>query len=66
MKALAYIVAFVCGLLIRSAISALNGWDYSINGIDLLCGLVCIVMVWSFKGAFLKNNKPNKKRRNNK
>lgn len=66
MKALAYIIAFVCGLFIRSAISALNGWDYSINGIDLLCGLVCIVMVWSFKGVFLTNKKPNKKRRNNK
>ena len=65
MKALAYIIAFVCGLFIRSAISAMNGWSYSINGIDLLCGMVCIVMVWSFKGAFLKTNKPNKKRRNN-
>ena len=65
MKALAYIIAFVCGLFIRSAISAMNGWSYSINGIDLLCGMVCMVMVWSFKGAFLKTNKPNKKRRNN-
>lgn len=64
MKALIYIIAFVCGLFIRSAISAVNGWSYSINGVDLLCGLACITMVWSLKGIFLKPNKPNKKRRN--
>lgn len=56
-KPIPYILAFLVGLFSRTAISALNGWEYSMNGIDLLCGLTCIVMVWSFKGAFLPKKK---------
>ena len=53
-KSLPYIIAFIAGLFIRTAIAALNGWEgYHLNGIDLICGVTCIVMVWSFKGAFL-------------
>lgn len=59
-KSLPYIIAFLAGLFARTAIAALNGWEgYSMNGVDLICGLTCIVMVWSFKGAFL----PKKGRR---
>ena len=59
-KSLPYIIAFIAGLFIRTAIAALNGWEgYHMNGIDLICGVTCIVMVWSFKGAFL----PKKERR---
>ena len=61
-KSLPYIIAFLAGLFIRTAIAALNGWEgYHMNGIDLICGVTCIVMVWSFKGAFL----PKKERRTN-
>ena len=52
-KSLPYIIAFIAGLFIRTAIAALNSWEgYHMNGIDLICGVTCIVMVWSFKGAF--------------
>ena len=61
-KSLPYIIAFLAGLFIRTAIAALNGWEgYHMNGIDLICGVTCIDMVWSFKGAFL----PKKERRTN-
>ena len=60
MKAIPYIIAFIAGLFIRTAIAALNGWEgYHMNGMDIMCALTCIVMVWSFKGAFL----PKKERR---
>lgn len=61
-KALPYIIAFLAGLFARTAVAALNGWEgYSMNGIDLICGVTCIVMVWSFKGAFM----PRKAERRN-
>ena len=51
-KSLPYIIAFLAGLFIRTAIAALNGWEgYHMNGIDLICAMTCIVMVWSFKGG---------------
>ena len=62
MKALPYIVAFLAGLFARTAIAALNGWEgYSMKGVDLICGLTCIVMVWSFKGAFLPRKRKNRR-----
>ena len=63
-KSLPYIIAFLAGLFIRTAIAALNGWEgYHMNGIDLICGLTCIVMVWSFKGAFLPRKCRKEERR---
>lgn len=53
MKSIPYILAFLAGLFARTMISALNGWEYHINGIDLLCAFTCIIMVWAFKGTFL-------------
>lgn len=62
MRAIPYIIAFLMGLFARTAIAIINGWEgYTLNGIDLLCGVTCIVMVWSFKGTFLskkKNRRP--------
>ena len=53
MKSLPYIIAFLAGLFARTAVAALNGWEgYHMNGIDLVCAMTCIVMVWSFKGTF--------------
>lgn len=61
-KSLPYIIAFISGLFIRTAIAALNGWEgYSMNGVDLICGLTCIVMVWSFKGAFLPRKRKSRR-----
>lgn len=60
MKSIPYIIAFLFGLFARSIISALNGWEYSMNGIDLVCAITCIVTVWSFKGAFLPNKSHRK------
>ena len=63
MKAIPYIIAFLFGLFARTAICALNGWEYHINGIDLLCAFTCIVMVGSFKGAFLPKKSHRKEGR---
>ena len=62
MKAIPYIIAFIAGLFIRTAIAALNGWEgYHMNGMDIMCALTCIVMVWSFKGAFLPKKKKSRR-----
>lgn len=54
MKSVPYIIAFIAGLFARSTIATFNGWEgYFLNGGDLLCGVTCIVMVWSFKTTFL-------------
>lgn len=65
LKALEYVAAFVIGLFARTAAANLAGYiNYSMNGVDLLCGVTCMVMLWSFKGAFLRpKDKPTKKRR---
>ena len=52
-KYIPYIVAAVIGFHLRWIVSALNGWSYSMNGADIFVALMCVVMVWSFKGAFL-------------
>jgi hypothetical protein len=67
-KALPYIAAFLAGLFARTAVAALNGWEgYHMNGVDLICGVTCIVMVWAFKGAFLprKSTERRKTQREN-
>ena len=62
MKAIPYIIAFLAGLFARTAVAALNGWEcYTMDGHDWLVGLICIVMVWSFKGAFLAKKKKSRR-----
>lgn len=61
MKSIPYILAFLAGLFARTMISAMNGWEYHINGIDLICALTCIVMVWAFKGAFLPRKRKSRR-----
>ena len=57
-QAIPYIAAFIVGIFLRTIVAELNGWEgYAMNGMDLMCGLVCIAMVWSFKGAFLPKKK---------
>lgn len=65
MKALPYIIAFLAGLFARTAFAALNGWEnYTIDGHDLVCAVLCVVMVWAAKGTFLpaKSNGKEKMR----
>ena len=53
MKAIPYIIAFIAGLFARTAVAALNGWEcYTMDGHDLVCAVLCVVMVWAAKGAF--------------
>ena len=53
MKYIVYALAALVGFHLRWLISAYNGWSYSMNGMDIIVAMLCIVMVWSFKGAFL-------------
>lgn len=48
-----YAIATLIGFHLRWLVSALNGWSYSMNGMDIAVSIACIIMVWSFKGAFL-------------
>ena len=61
-KSIPYIFAFLAGLFIRTAIAALNGWEcYTMDGHDLVCAVLCVVMVWSFKGAFLPRKRKSRR-----
>lgn len=52
-KYIVYATAALVGFHLRWIASALNGWSYSMNGADIIVAIACIIMVWSFKGAFL-------------
>lgn len=53
-KYIPYAIAALTGFHLRWLVSALNGWTgYSMNGADIIVAIFCIIMVWSFKGAFL-------------
>lgn len=52
-KYIPYAIAALVGFHLRWIVSALNGWSYSMNGMDIAMAITCIIMVWAFKGAFL-------------
>lgn len=52
-KYIPYAIAALVGFHLRWAAAHLAGADYSMNGADIIVALMCVVMVWSFKGAFL-------------
>lgn len=52
-KYIPYAIAALLGFHLRWLVSVLNGWSYSMNGMDIIVAITCIIMVWSFKGAFL-------------
>ncbi len=52
-KYIPYVIAALVGFHLRWLVSAANGWSYSMNGMDIMMAATCIIMVWSFKGAFL-------------
>ena len=52
-KYIPYAIAVLVGFHLRWLVSTANGWSYSMNGMDIMMAVTCIIMVWSFKGAFL-------------
>lgn len=59
-KYIPYAVAAVIGFHLRWIVSAANGWYYSMNGMDIAVAIVCIISVWSFKGAFLTERRASR------
>ena len=67
MRALPYIIAFIAGLFLRTLAAFAGGiTSYSMNGADWLVALICVVVVWSFRGAFLTERKRVSRRDNRK
>lgn len=64
-KYIPYAIAALVGFHLRWIVSALNGWSYSMNGMDIAMAITCIIMVWSFKGAFLQSKKKRRKSNEN-
>lgn len=60
-KAIPYILAFLAGLFARTVAANLGGIPYTLDGHDVLCALLCMVIVWSFKGAFLPKKKKSRR-----
>lgn len=64
-KYIPYIIAAVIGFHLRWTAAHLAGADYSMNGADIIVAIFCIIMVWSFKGAFLPSKKKRRKSHEN-
>lgn len=56
-KYIPYAIAALVGFHLRWIISALNGWSYSMNGMDIAVAITCIIMVWSFRGLLPQKKK---------
>jgi hypothetical protein len=63
-KYIPYATAALIGFHLRWIVSALNGWSYSMNGMDIMMAATCIIMVWAFKGAFLPKKTPERRTSN--
>ena len=63
-KYIPYLVAAVIGFHLRWTAAHLAGADYSMNGADIIVAIACIIMVWSFKGAFLPKKTPERRTSN--
>ncbi len=64
-KYIPYAIAALVGFHLRWLVSTANGWSYSMNGVDIMMSATCIIMVWSFKGAFLPSKKKRRKSHEN-
>lgn len=60
-KYIPYAIAALIGFHLRWLVSTANGWSYSMNGMDIMMAATCIIMVWSFKGAFLPKKTPERR-----
>lgn len=56
-KYIPYAIAVLMGFHLRWTVSALNGWYYSMNGMDIAVAITCIIMVWSFRGLLPQKKK---------
>jgi len=56
-KYIPYAIAALVGFHLRWTASALNGWSYSMNGADIVVALLCVAMVWSFRGLLPQKKK---------
>lgn len=63
-KVIPYVFAAIIGLFLRTIVAHMIGMQYAIDGHDIVVATACVTAVWGFKGVFL-DNRPNKKRRNN-
>ena len=59
-KYIVYALAALIGFHLRWLVSTANGWSYSMNGMDVMVAVTCIIMVWSFKGAFLTERRTSR------
>ena len=59
-KYIPYAIAALIDFHLRWLVSALNGWSYSMNGADIIVALLCVAMVWSFRGLFPQKKKKNR------
>ena len=57
-KYIVYATAALVGFHLRWIASALNGWSYSMNGMDIAVAITCIIMVWPFRGLLPQKKKP--------
>lgn len=56
-KYIPYAIAALIGFHLRRLVSVLNGWSYSMNGADIVVALLCVAMVWSFRGLLPQKKK---------
>lgn len=56
-KYIPYAIAALIGFHLRWTAAHLAGADYSMNGADIIVALLCVVMVWSFRGLLPQKKK---------
>lgn len=59
-KYMPYIIAAVIGFHLRWTAAHLAGADYSMNGADIIVALLCVAMVWSFRGLLPQKKKKSR------
>ena len=62
MKYIIYTAAIVLGLFLRTIICAYEGWQYSINGVDILMAAAMFCMVYSLHGLIRPSRNAKQKR----
>ena len=56
-KYIVYALAALIGFHLRWTAAHLAGADYCMNGADIIVALLCVVMVWSFRGLLPQKKK---------
>ncbi len=59
-KYIHYAIAALVGFHLRWTAAHFAGADYSMNGADIIVALLCVVMVWSFRGLLPQKKKKNR------